>query len=545
HQKEALDFVTQRETGNLPSELSLWKRNEIDADEPFFQHVFTGAKRPQQDEAPSGIIADEMGLGKSLVIISTISGSLDRAKEFVTTEDQQPWKDQKKMTRSGATLVIAPSSLLIDSWVDELRKHTYPGSLSFHKHLGQSRHAETHLLCEKVIIFTTYATVAAEYCKGNSTLAKINWFRIVLDEAHDIRNSSTKQFQAVSSLSAKHRWCLSGTPIQNDLEDLGALVSFLRVPVLENGPTFRKFITNPILSNTSGRFQNLRTLLQTICIRRTREIDMAVSGYANRKVNSTVLESLLKLRLFCNNGSARSLLAIGPDGLPMDADEFLSYLQQSDQNICTYCSSIVYTIDNSADTDGGRLMSTCAHLICRNCIIVFSSWKVTLSLVGKLLRHWGLRYDSIDGSLKLAQRKKVLDDFRSPKGANILLMTLGTSAVGLNLAVASRIYLLEPQWNPSIESQAIGRAVRLGQTDQVIIKRYVMENTIEEVRICSVAVEVFVRLTSSKSNVLSRQQRKLQLAGGGFGKEGMSERFQSMLVSLINDTKANRSIDIS
>jgi superfamily II DNA or RNA helicase len=106
----------------------------------------------------------------------------------------------------------------------------------------------------------------------------------------------------------------------------------------------------------------------------------------------------------------------------------------------------------------------------------------------------------IDGSLALNDRLKSLEDFRSPNGANILLMTLGTGAVGLNLAVATRIYLLEPQWNPSIESQAIGRALRLGQTEQVRITRYVMAGTVEE------------------SNVLDRQKRKTELAGGGFGK---------------------------
>jgi SNF2 family DNA or RNA helicase len=93
-------------------------------------------------------------------------------------------------------------------------------------------------------------------------------------------------------------------------------------------------------------------------------------------------------------------------------------------------------------------------------------------------------------------------------------MTLGTGAVGLNLAVASRIYLLEPQWNPSIELQAIGRALRLGQTDQVTIVRYIMKNTVEE------------------SNVLSRQTHKLNLAGGGFakGKGGIpSEIMQSVM----------------
>ncbi|KAI1113984.1 SNF2 family N-terminal domain-containing protein [Nemania sp. NC0429] len=613
HQKEAVDFIFQRETEQIASDLSLWKYNDLDADEPFYQHVFSGAKRPERAEAKGGIIADEMGLGKSLVMLSIIAGSFDRARSFVSAENQQLSSQlQKKMT-SRATLILAPSSLLIDNWVDEIRKHTNPGTLPFHKHLGPERNKETRLLYERPIIFSTYATAAAEFRRGDNTLAKINWFRIILDEAHDIRNRSTKQFQAVTSIPALHRWCLTGTPIQNSLDDLGALVTFLKVPILEKAPTFRKYITNPINSTSRSRFQNLQTLLQTICLRRIRHlldlpepvpklrrlrltpleesqyydllqqgrmhIDMAVSRRGNSNVNSAFLESLLKLRLFCNNGRTNAVLELGPKGLPLDPDEALIYLQQQAQNICAYCSGTIYLISELGE-DGGIFISSCCHLVCHSCLlnhraqkqrcpicvaengsvlqanmlpasveigsgrssrpgssrpvgpypskllallsdirenhthksIVFSCWKKTLDLASGLLRSQGIRCEMIDGSLSLAERIKVLKDFRSPTGTNILLMTLGTGAVGLNLAVASRIYLLEPQWNPSIESQAIGRALRLGQTAQVAIIRYVMIDTIEE------------------NNVLFRQKRKLELAGGGFnkGKDIPPERRQAL-----------------
>ncbi|KAL7894024.1 SNF2 family N-terminal domain-containing protein [Trichoderma sp. TUCIM 5745] len=638
HQREAIDFIFRRETCQVPSGRSLWKYNDTDVEKPFYQHVFTGEKRPEQIEAKGGIIADEMGLGKSLVILSTVASSRDRASSFVAAESQPIISESSKKTPSGATLIITPSSLLIDNWVKEIRKHAYPGTLPFHTHLGSSRHAETNLLRERLVVFTTYATVAAEFRRGDTTLQKINWFRIVLDEgteifiilhkdnlikdnlvsAHDIRNCSTKQYKAVTSLSAQHRWCLTGTPIQNSLEDLAALVSFLKVPVLEKTQTFRKFITNPINSTSNRRFQNLQTLLQSICLRRTRqlldlpepkseirklpftpyeqaeydklilqgrkEIDMAVSGHRKNKTHSAVLESLLKLRLFCNHGSSSAVLLPGPTGLPEDPDEALTFLQQCNENTCCHCDGIIYSISNAADADGGIFMPSCRHLVCRSCMphhrpqkkrcpacaagneptslatcilepnkvqlppnrrlgnndalelgqyptkllellsdvrqsvnhksIIFSSWKKTLSLVGQLLKNHGIRYAMIDGSLPLTERSKVLNDFQSLTGINILLMTLGTGAVGLNLAVASRIYLLEPQWNPSIESQAIGRAFRLGQKAQVVIIQYVMMNSVEE------------------SNVLSRQRKKLELAGGGFskGKNMSSERFQELLV---------------
>ncbi|RSL58821.1 hypothetical protein CEP54_007586 [Fusarium duplospermum] len=131
HQKEAIDFISERETGTIPSELSLWKYNDIDADDPFYQHVFTKAKSPKQQEAEGGIIADEMGLGKSLVILTTIAGSLDRAMTFVASENQSLSTQQLAKAPSAATLILAPSSLLIDNWLNEIRKYAFARSNVF------------------------------------------------------------------------------------------------------------------------------------------------------------------------------------------------------------------------------------------------------------------------------------------------------------------------------------------------------------------------------------------------------------------------------
>ncbi|KAJ5214568.1 hypothetical protein N7449_001737, partial [Penicillium cf. viridicatum] len=372
--------------------------------------------------------------------------------------------------------------------------HTFFGSLFVHKHIGTERHAERELLQKSAIVFTTYATLTSEYSRGQNTLSKIDWFRIKLtsQSAHYIRNRATKQFQAIINLSAQHRWCLTGTPIQNYIEDLGALVAFLRVPILDRVAPFRKFISTPISSGKRDRFQNLQTLLQAICIRRTRDVlnlpepttetrklpmsstektqykdlldecrakvDMAVSGRRNGKVNSTVLESLLSLRLFCNNGKAAV-------SIPLDSDEALSYLEQLDKNVCIYCSSTIFWLSDTPDTDGGIFLAGCRHL--------------TLYIVAELLSSNGIKYSMIEGTLSLSRRLQELQRYQDQKETNVLLMTLGTGAVGLNLTTSSRIYLLEPQWNPSIEAQAIGRALRLGQVSNVTIVRYIMEGTVE------------------------------------------------------------------
>ncbi|KAI9167943.1 matrix-associated actin-dependent regulator [Paramyrothecium foliicola] len=593
HQKSAIDYIFKTETGSLPQELSLWDSHADDGEGDYYQHKISGSKAAQPEEAKGGIIADEMGLGKSLVILSAIAGSLNRAAAFAASsrsvDINGSGDEYHGKSPLGATLVVVPSSR----------------NVIFYKHHGNKRKDYAVDLHKANVVFTTYATIATEASRNETILTDIRWFRIVLDEAHDIRNRHTRQFQALDALAAEHRWCLTGTPIHNSLEDLGSLITFLKVPELENASTFNKYISSKVTSLSKSDFQPLRILLSSICLRRTRDlinlpdpvpevkkleltelekqqykaivdestrlIELAHSKRATRKLNIVVLQSLLRLRLFCNNGNLLSEAKRKDNGMPTDPDEILTYLQQREEASCVYCGGNIYTINDSPGADGGLLMKKCLHLVCRGCVpqyqsdkrkcrqctsrndesqqdtqlltilekprsttslpshtlypskllaflkdvqsdvggfpkhkrgsIAFSSWKKTLDLAGQLLSSHGIKFCCIHGSLSLSNRLKVLQDFRRPLGPDVLLMTMGTGAVGLNLAVATRIYLLEPQWNPSMELQAIGRALRLGQAEHVSIIRYIMKDTVED------------------SNVLSRQRKKLDLAGGGFSQK--------------------------
>jgi hypothetical protein len=171
---------------------------------------------------------------------------------------------------------------------------------------------------------------------------------------------------------------------------------------MQNPETFRKLIVNPSASSSRERFKNLRIVLRSICLRRTRElialpdpkeqlrclefseserreyenierqcrhrIDVAVSGHGRAKLNSTVLKSLLELRLFCNNGSLGRNAGAASSGNEMDMDEILSYLQQKNEGDCAYCVRPIYSISDASDTDGGLLVSGCLHLVCRSCL---------------------------------------------------------------------------------------------------------------------------------------------------------------------------------
>jgi len=586
HQKEGVDFILRREAGEPTGARSLWEPGgDDDGNDSSYRHVITGSKRTQPVPGPAGgILADDMGLGKSLTVLTSVLNTRASADKFARYDKQTAVPQRKSLSR--ATLIVVPSVLLAGNWIAEIQKHFDSNSPPKHfKYHGQDRHAELHKNLDSDVILTTYGTVVADFRLGTGPLKEILFFRIVLDEAHFIRSRASKQYQAVCSLSSKYRWCLTGTPIQNKLDDLGALVSFLRVPILKDPQSFRNHIVNADLSTQSN---NLRLLLGSICLRRTNRLlpepqpvlqqldlhfnvtekqeydrlfekqkqlyQMAISGHIFPRSQFIAAQMLIRLRLYCNHGSYdRKLVAANEN--QFSSDEYLTMLQQKDDAKCIYCGTSVLLIDASSDAASGTLAS-CGHLVCSICYkhlvqpypltekasltcpkcmngeplpsddwtpkklnvvlpesgtsmaiwdgghsskmaalldniishmytdksIVFSSWKRSLDIVAMLLQRNDIAFLRVDGSTLVRERENALEMFNSCTNISVLLMTLGTGSIGLNLQNATRIHILEPQWNPGVERQAIGRANRIGQTKCVTVIRYVVKDTVEEVR---------------------------------------------------------------
>ena len=113
--------------------------------------------------------------------------------------------------------------------------------------------------------------------------------------------------------------------------------------------------------------------------------------------------------------------------------------------------------------------------------IVFSCWTKTLELISRHLKAAGIAFERIDGGISLRERENILEAFAERDDLPVLIMTTGTGAYGLNLTAANRIFIIEPQWNPAVENQAISRAIRLGQEESVQVTRYIIKNTVEQV----------------------------------------------------------------
>jgi DNA repair protein RAD5 len=213
YQEQALSFMFGIENDLSQGLLSpLWTKLSTIQGEFYFNR-FLGqlSTDPPQGQTQGGILADDMGLGKTIEMLSLIhTNSGDQA-----TPDY-PSEQKKKTISNSATLVIAPLNL-VDQWKSEVQRFFHPSVLR-----ASIFHSSEKLLnlndSTNQIVITTYGTLASEFTKSNSPLYKHNWFRIVLDEAHMIKDSTTRTFKACHALSSKYRWCITGTPIVNKLE---------------------------------------------------------------------------------------------------------------------------------------------------------------------------------------------------------------------------------------------------------------------------------------------------------------------------------------
>ncbi|KAH9941545.1 SNF2 family N-terminal domain-containing protein [Amylocystis lapponica] len=252
-----------------------------------------------------GILADDMGLGKTIQTITRIL-------------EGRPTKKDKKDGWSAATLVVCPVAV-VSQWASEIKKMA--GGMRVVEHHGPARTSDPDDLERAHVVITSYSTIASEYGmftpdaknegktgkgkakakakkaasqsdsddsdsssvgrtlkpkrkttkKNKDALFRVQWWRIVLDEAHNIKNKNTKAAIACCALEAKFRWCLTGTPMQNNVEELYSLLKFLRIRPLSDWPTFSEQISQPVKANRPGRaMKRLQVVLRSIMLRRTK-----------------------------------------------------------------------------------------------------------------------------------------------------------------------------------------------------------------------------------------------------------------------------------
>lgn len=258
--------------------------------------------QPASHGTRGGILADEMGLGKTIMVASLIhaergdaEGNEDatqpRAQHLENKGPRQTSlasafnaRTQEAASGARATLVVAPMSL-VGQWKSELERASSPGTLSVMLHYGEGRSEVVDRLegGSVDVVITSYGTLVSEYKRfvdaggvqasaakvaRSAPLYAVDWLRVILDEAHNIRNRTTRNARACRELSARRRWCLTGSPIVNRLTDLYSLLNFLRVEPWGDFSFFNSFIGKPFASKNPKALEIVQVVLESILLRR-------------------------------------------------------------------------------------------------------------------------------------------------------------------------------------------------------------------------------------------------------------------------------------
>jgi len=422
-----------------------------------------------------GILADEMGLGKTLQALALIQAAITTGQP-----GQREGSSSNGLTRNGQrteaaqdhspsiALVVCPASL-VENWSREAGKFT-PG-LNIFRHHGFKRLENPEEAEPYDLVITSYGTLV----RDQALLQAIPFSLIIADEAQHVKNRRTQASKALRSLAARGRFILTGTPIENSVEDLRSLFSYLMPGYLDALPKGMKReekiwydrhhlqrVAPYILRRTKAVVapELPDRIEQTIhCemppaqrafydkVRQDTEkqiFEMEMAGASENKIKFAALTQLLRLRQIC------------ADPRILDPDFKAAH--------STKLTALREILDEAMD-DNHR-------------ILLFSQFTSVLKLLKKTLISQEIPFCYLDGSTR--RRQEVCDQFNSNGQIPIFLISLKAGGVGLNLTGADTVIHFDPWWNPAVEAQATDRAHRIGQTKTVNSLKFIAVGTVEE-----------------------------------------------------------------
>jgi len=386
------------------------------------------------------LLADDMGLGKTLQTLCAIEGR---------------------------TLVVAPTSVL-HGWVREIER--FRPSLSVALYHGSGRRLDP----QADVTITSYALLRQDV----ESLTQPRWDCVVLDEAQAIKNPESQIARAAHRLDAAARFALTGTPVENRLEELWSQLHFLNPGLLGGRTDFRDRYSRPIGDGDGEVAHRLRQRIKPFLLRRLKsEVAPELPPLSEIVLDCELSTDERAVYDAVRASTVRDVVErLRAGGNVMAALEALLRLRQAachaslvpGQESESGSSSKLETLFNrleEAVADGHKAL-------------VFSQWTSLLDLVEPGLKKRGIDWLRLDGSTR--DRGAVVEGFQNDEGPPVMLLSLRAGGTGLNLTAADHVFLLDPWWNPAVEQQAADRAHRIGQDRPVVLHRLIARNTVEE-----------------------------------------------------------------
>ncbi len=404
-----------------------------------------------------GILADDMGLGKTVQALSFL--------EYCRSQ-------QGKIK----ALVVCPTTLIYN-WENEIRKFT--PKLTYRIHHGATRTRLTEEILDHDVTITTYGTLRSDI----KLLMSVNLDHVILDESQAIKNPASKVTKAACLLNAKHRLCMSGTPLQNNTFDIFAQMNFLNPGMLGTMEFFRQEFAIPIDKfGEQDRKDHLKKILYPFILRRTKEQVAKDLPEKQEMILWCEMEDEQRkiYDAYRNDFRDKILGTIQEQGIQRSQLTILQGLMKLRQ-ICD--SPAILNEDEKFENHSIKLEELGREIvenIGNHKALVFSQFLGMLALIKTKLDELGVKYEYFDGSTSAPDREKAIQSFQNDDEVRVFLISLKAGGVGLNLTAADYVYIVDPWWNPAVEQQAIDRTHRIGQTKNIFAYRMICKDTIED-----------------------------------------------------------------
>ena len=426
-----------------------------------------------------GILADDMGLGKTVQVLALLAQAIAEHEQRADHTEFAPF------------LVVAPTSV-VGNWAQEAARFV-PGAkvVTITESTGKSGKSIAELVQGAHLVLTSYAlfrldedgyTEFGNYVPENTengTSPHAGWGALILDEAQFVKNTKTRAWKVARALNAQVKLAITGTPMENNLMELWALLAIVADGLFPSARMFRDLYARPAESGEDPQvIEKLRRRVRPLMLRRTKDVvaadlpeknDVRVNvplTTAHRHIYDMhlqrerqkvlgLLDDMDKNR-FTIFQSLTLLRRLALDATLIDPDEYAGVASAKLEYLVEYLPSLL--------GDGHR-------------VLVFSQFTGYLRTIAERLQAEGIDYLYLDGTTR--NRPQVLKDF-AEGAAPVFLISLKAGGFGLNLTEADHCFIMDPWWNPAAEQQAVDRIHRLGQERDVHVYRLVAEGTIEE-----------------------------------------------------------------
>ncbi len=428
-----------------------------------FQESGHGWLRLLGDLGIGCVLADDMGLGKTVQAIA-----------MLVSEREQFGRDAL-----GPTLVVCPMSVA-RQWVAEIERFA-PG-LRVLLHHGSDRLAGAEFLAraqESDVVVTSYDIATRDV----ETLQQLEWDRLLLDEAQDVKNPQTRRARSLRLLRSRRRVAMTGTPIENHLGELWAIMDLLNPGLLGSREWFHRAFVEPIQVDDDARaLERLRAIVRPFILRRAKEDPEVELDLPPITVEKDYCRLTVEQAALYQQTVDRWLPRV-----EAHEDRFgrrgavLAMLGQLKQ-VCNHPEMLLQQGGPIEGRSGKleRLVSLLAAVPEGDKALVFTQYTRFDRLVSHLSERLGKRVDFFHGSLNAHQREELLAEFAGDGGPQVLVVSLRAGGRGLNLPAANHVFHFDRWWNPAVEQQATDRAHRLGQRKPVFVHSLICTGTLEE-----------------------------------------------------------------